>query len=114
MPDARWYDFSYRTHDFEPFASSCLGHPNRLTLIQSIKHNWDVIGRVVRRQGLANVRQFYVQQFLMDGWNGITQRMLNVWGTCVCDIDAQSLPGRHRSEWRSFQILSSMNLCCDD
>ena len=34
MPDARWCDFSYRTHDFEPFASSCLGHPNRLTLIQ--------------------------------------------------------------------------------
>ena len=29
-----WCDFSYRTHDFEPFASSYLGHPNRLTLIQ--------------------------------------------------------------------------------
>ena len=34
MPGARWCDFSYRTHDFEPFISSCLGHPNRLTLIQ--------------------------------------------------------------------------------
>ena len=34
VPDARWCDFLYRTHDFEPFASSCLGHPNRLTLIQ--------------------------------------------------------------------------------
>ena len=34
VPDARWCDFSYRTHDFEPFASSCLGRPNRLTLLQ--------------------------------------------------------------------------------
>ena len=34
VPDARWCAFSYRTHDFEPFASSCLGHPNRLTLIK--------------------------------------------------------------------------------
>ena len=34
MPGARWCDFLYRTHDFEPFESSCLGHPNRLTLIQ--------------------------------------------------------------------------------
>ena len=34
MPGARWCDFSYHTHDFEPFASSCLGHPNRLTLIK--------------------------------------------------------------------------------
>ena len=34
VPHARWCDFSYRTHDFEPFASSCLGRPNRLTLIQ--------------------------------------------------------------------------------
>ena len=49
-----WCDFSYRTHDFEPFASSYLGHPNRLTL----KRNWDVIGRVVRRKGPANVRRF--------------------------------------------------------
>ena len=47
MPGARWCDFSYRTHDFEPFESSCLGHPN-----------WDVIGRVFRRRGLANVRRF--------------------------------------------------------
>ena len=57
MPGARWCDFLYRIHDFEPFASSCLGHPNRLTLIQ-IKRNWDVIGRVFRRQGLANERRF--------------------------------------------------------
>ena len=34
VPDARWCDLSYRTHEFEPFASSCLGHPNRLTLIK--------------------------------------------------------------------------------
>ena len=52
MPDARWCDFSYRTHDFELFASSCLGYPNRLTLIQL-----SVIG-MVRRRGLANVRRF--------------------------------------------------------
>ena len=32
----------------------------------------------------------------------------------LCDIDAQSLPDRHRSEWRSYQVLSPMNLCCDD
>ena len=31
---AIWCDFSYRTHDFKHFASSCLGHPNRLTSIQ--------------------------------------------------------------------------------
>ena len=55
MPDARWCDFSYRTHDFEPFATSCLGHPNCLTIIQlSVT---DGIGRVVRRRGLANVKQ---------------------------------------------------------
>ena len=27
----------------------------------------------------------------------------------VCDIDAQKLPDHHRSEWRSFQVLSPMN-----
>ena len=35
VPDAIWCDFSYRTHDFEPFTSSCLGHPNRTAFIQS-------------------------------------------------------------------------------
>ena len=40
--------------------------------------------------------------------------MLNVWGTHVCGIDAQSLSDGHRSEWLSFQVLSPMNLCCDD
>ena len=45
----------------------------------------------------------HVHQFLLDGWNGITQRML-MSGVHVCDIDAQSLPDRHRSEWRSFQV----------
>ena len=54
----------------------------------------------------------HVQQFPMDGWNGITQLMLNVW-VHLCDIDAQSLPDHHRSEWRSFQVLSPI-LCCDD
>ena len=59
MPDARWCDFSYRTHDFEPFASLCLGHPNRLTLIQlSVIGMSSVFGRVVGRRGLTNVRRF--------------------------------------------------------
>ena len=53
VPDAIWCDFSYRTHDFEPFTSSCLGHPNH-----SIKRYWDVIGRVVLGRGLAILRQF--------------------------------------------------------
>ena len=35
-------------------------------------------------------------------------------GVHVCDIDAQSLPDRHGSEWRSFQVSSPINLCCDD
>ena len=35
-------------------------------------------------------------------------------GVIVCDIDAQSLPDRRRSEWRSYQVLSPMNMCCDD
>ena len=36
-----WCDFSYRAHALNP-----------------IKHDWDVIGRVFRRRGLANVRRF--------------------------------------------------------
>ena len=32
----------------------------------------------------------------MDGWNEISHRMLNS-AVHVCDIDAQSLPDRHRS-----------------
>ena len=101
VPNARWCDFSYRTHDFEPFASSW---PSKSPDFNPIKRNWDCIGRVFRRRGLAaNVDNLHVQQFLMDGWNGITQRMLNVWGTC--DIDAQSLPDRHRSEGRSVQLI---------
>ena len=47
------------------------------------KSNWDVIGRGVWRRGLANVRRFTCTAILMDGCNGITQRMLNVWGTCM-------------------------------
>ena len=35
-------------------------------------------------------------------------------GVHVCDIDAQSLPDSHRSKLRTFQVLSPMNLCCDD
>ena len=34
VPDAIWCDFSYCTHDFEPFASLCLGHPNHLAFFQ--------------------------------------------------------------------------------
>ena len=34
-------------------------------------------------------------------------------GVHVCDVEAQSLPDCHRSEWRSFHVLSPINLCCD-
>ena len=57
VSDARWYDFSYRTHDFEPFASSCFW-PSKSPDLNPIKRYWDAIGRVVRRQELVNVRQF--------------------------------------------------------
>ena len=80
VPDARWYDFSYRTHDFEPFASSCLGHPNRLTLLSIT--GMSSVGWLGDRD-LPMYDNLRVQKFLMDGWNGITQRMLNVWGTCM-------------------------------
>ena len=63
MPDARWCDFSYRTHDFEPFASSFLGGPSKLPDNYPIKRNCDVIGRVVRRRGLANVKQLTCTAF---------------------------------------------------
>ena len=80
MPGARWCDFSSRTHDFEPFASSCLGHPNRLALIQL-----SIIGMssvwCLGDGDLPMKDDLHKQQFLMDGWNGITQRMLNAWGT---------------------------------
>ena len=26
----------------------------------------------------------------------------------MCDVDAQSLPDRHQSEWRSYQVLRPM------
>ena len=74
MPDARWCVFSYRTHDFEPFASSCLGHPNRLTLIQLSVIGMPSIG-CLGDGDLPMQDDFHVRQFLMDGWNGITQRM---------------------------------------
>ena len=32
---------------------------------------------------LPMLDNLHIQQFLTDGWNGITQRMLNVWGTCL-------------------------------
>ena len=68
VPDARWCDFSYLTHDFEPFASSCLGHPNHLTLIQlSVIGMSSVFGRVVRRQRLANERGF-TSTAISNGW----------------------------------------------
>ena len=54
--------------------------PSKSPDLNPIKRNWDAIGRGFRRRGLANVRRF---AFLMDGWNGITQRILNVWGTCM-------------------------------
>ena len=82
MPDARWCDFSYRTHDFEPFASSCLGHPNRLTLIQLSVIGMSSVGWLGDGD-LPMLDYLHVQQFLIDEWNGITQCMLNVWGTCM-------------------------------
>ena len=82
MPGARWCDFSYRTHDFEHFASSCLGHPNRLSLIQLSAIGMPSVG-CLGDGDLSMKDDLHIQQFLMDGWNGITQRMLNVWGTCM-------------------------------
>ena len=58
--------------------------PSKSPDLNPIKHYWDVIGRVFRRRRLTNVRWFvHVHHFLMDGWNGITQGMLNVWGMYV-------------------------------
>ena len=73
----------------------CLCHPNRLTLIQLTIF---VIGRMVRRRGPVIVGQ--LQQFIMDEWsrNGISQLR----------GDAQSLPGRHLSEWASCLVLRPM------
>ena len=82
MPVAKWCDISYRTHDFEPFASSCLGHPNRVTLIQLSVIGMSSVG-CLGDGDLPMYDYLHVQQFLMDGWNGITQRTLNVWGTCI-------------------------------
>ena len=94
----------------EPFASSCLGHPNRLTLFQLSITGMASVGWLGDRD-LPMKDNLHVQQFLMDGCSGITQRRVHVH---VCDIDAQLLPDRHRSELQSFQVLSPMNLCCDD
>ena len=64
------------------FASSFLDHPNRLTLIQL-----SIIGMsMVECLGdgdLPMKDDLHIQQSLMDGWNGITQRMLNDWDTCM-------------------------------
>ena len=81
--------------------------PSKSPDLNLIKHNWDVIGRVVRRQGLANVRQFTCPAIS----NGRMERNYTAHVKCLgymhdCDIDAHSLPDRHRSEWRSFQVLS--------
>ena len=73
---------SHGTHDFEPFASSCLGHPNRLTLIQLSVIGMSLVG-CLGDGDLPMYDNLHVQQFLMDGWNRITQRKLNVLGTCM-------------------------------
>ena len=78
MPGAIWCDFSYRTHDFEPFASSCLGHPNRLAFIQLSVTGMSSVGWL--GDGDMPMYDNHVQQFLMDG---NAQRMLNVWSTCM-------------------------------
>ena len=69
--------------------------------LDSIERIWDVIGRVVRRRGPANVRQ--LQKFVMHGWNGIDSAQL-----CLRYSDARWLPVRHPSEWQSYQIVSPM------
>ena len=72
MPGARWCDFSYRTHDFETFASSCLGHPNRLTLIQLSVIGMSSVG-CLGDGDLPMKEDLHIQPFLMDGLNGKTQ-----------------------------------------
>ena len=55
--------------------------PSKSPDLNQIKRNWDAIGRVFWGRGLAMKDGLHIQQFQMDGWNRITQRMLNVLGT---------------------------------
>ena len=73
--------------------------PSKSPDLNPIKHNWDTIGRVVRRWGIANIRQFTRTAIC----NGRMERNYTS-HAAVCEIDAQSLPERHRSEWRSYQV----------
>ena len=47
-------------------------------------------------------------------FNGRMEQKCTAHTSEVRGVDAQSLPGRHPSEWRSYQVLSLMNLFCDD
>ena len=81
---------------FEPFVSS-QSYCFALAIQIAIKHNWDVIGRVVRRRGLANLGQFTCTAIC----NGRMGRNYTSHVEClryVTDIDAHSLPDHHRSE----------------
>ena len=82
--------------------------------LNPIKGNWNVIGRVFRRRGLANVRRFTYTAISNGRMEQNYTAHVEMSGVHVCDINVQSLPYRHRSEWRSFQVLSPINLCCDD
>ena len=66
-----------------------------------IKRNCDVIGRVVRRRGLANVRRFTctaISNGRIEGnYTAHVERLGYIYVTLM------------RSEWRSFQVLNPMN-----
>ena len=71
MPVAGWCDFSYRTHDSEPFARvKVLPWPSKSPDLNPVEHIWDYIDRMVRRRGPVNVRQYYSNL----QWNAIAQR----------------------------------------
>ena len=93
MPGARWCDFSYRTHDFEPFASACLGHPNHLTLIKL-----SVIGMLsvgcLGDGDLPMKDDLHIQQILMDVWKTLMR------SRCHTVIEAN---GGH--SWYKVQLI---------
>ena len=60
MPDARCCDFSYRHTTLsllQAHRANVLPWPSKSPDLNPIKHNWDVIDRVVRRPGLATVKR---------------------------------------------------------
>ena len=96
VPDARWCNFSNRTHDFLTL-SKLMPWPSKSPDLNPIKRNWDVIGRVVWRRGLTNVRRCTCTTFSY----GRMERNYTGHVKClgyVCDIDAQLLQDSHRSK----------------